>query len=352
MSGLDQPLVIANSCYHIGHERSVRVAEERGFFKEEGLDRRDHQRGGLIPAGCEFDGLAQQMWERGVDIATAVNVRPAIVQRARGEDVYIVGGWRIQLSPKLIGARGITSPTQLRGTRGVTREKWGQVHQGIMAALRTFGVGPDDIEWIEGIRDPVADNQGTELLRSGRIGLLPIEAGQEMTQLLAEGYPLVLDLEEFYRGWVAWPPGSVIVATKQTIDERPDELRAFLRANLRGYWFVQDRSNHTYNYELETRMRAATFNQYERNLRMLNSATPRPPRQGSRSMGEMVLDGLVPRPALARIIDEMVQFGEIPGPIDIDDVLKDAASIDACEQLLSRGLIDREKLQRWRAVLS
>ena len=35
LSGLDQPIVIANSCYHTGHDRSWLAAEEQGFVKEE-----------------------------------------------------------------------------------------------------------------------------------------------------------------------------------------------------------------------------------------------------------------------------------------------------------------------------
>ena len=101
MSGLDQPIVIANSSYHTGHERSFLAAEEQGFLKEEGLDRYVYLRGGLIPAQWEPEGLGRAMWERGVDISPSVNVWSAIKQRARGEDVYIVGGWRVQSAPKL-----------------------------------------------------------------------------------------------------------------------------------------------------------------------------------------------------------------------------------------------------------
>ena len=88
MSGLDQPIVIANSNYHVGQERSVRVAEEQGFLKEEGLDSHVYLWGGLVPGRWEFDALGDVMWERGVDIATAVDVRAAVLRRSRGEDVY------------------------------------------------------------------------------------------------------------------------------------------------------------------------------------------------------------------------------------------------------------------------
>src|SRR5262249_30444980 len=125
MSGIDQPIVIAQSGYHVGHQRSWRPAEEQGFVREEGLERYVYEPGGLIPARYESDALGLQMWERGVDIVTAVNVWSAIIQRSRGEDVYIVGGWRTLLAPKLVGARGITRPEQLRGARSIARDTAG-----------------------------------------------------------------------------------------------------------------------------------------------------------------------------------------------------------------------------------
>jgi hypothetical protein len=37
MSTLDQPILIANSNYHVGHQVAIFVAKEQGFFSEEGL---------------------------------------------------------------------------------------------------------------------------------------------------------------------------------------------------------------------------------------------------------------------------------------------------------------------------
>lgn len=37
MSVKDQPLLVANSNYHVGHEITFRVAEELGYFREEGF---------------------------------------------------------------------------------------------------------------------------------------------------------------------------------------------------------------------------------------------------------------------------------------------------------------------------
>src|SRR5216110_25134 len=105
MSALDQPLLIANSNYHVGHQIAVFVAKERGFFREEKFEAFDYDPGGLIPGPLEAQGLALAMKNRGVDIATAVDVEAAIVQRARGEDLYIVGGWRYTPFLKWYGAK-------------------------------------------------------------------------------------------------------------------------------------------------------------------------------------------------------------------------------------------------------
>jgi len=94
VSILDQSLLIANVNYHVGHWVAIYVAEEQGFFKEEGLTRYEYERGGLLPGPSESQTLGLAIKEHGVDIATAVDTESAIYQRAKGADVYIVGGWR------------------------------------------------------------------------------------------------------------------------------------------------------------------------------------------------------------------------------------------------------------------
>ncbi len=348
VSGVDQPLFIAQSGYHVGHMRSWRPAEEQGFVREEGLERYVYDPYGLIPAKYEADALGLQMWERGVDIVTAVNVWSAIVQRARGEDVYIVGGWRTLLAPSLIGAKGITHPQQLRGAKSIVRDTAGMGFLGIQTALRSFGVAPEEVKWI---KNPMAgygsDASMLDMLRAGEVQFLSLN-GEQADALLAEGFPLVLDLEDEYRKRGAWPAGRVVVATRRTIEERGDELRAFLRANLRGAWFGTDPRNHRYMYDLETRLREQTFNDDERRLRMMKTPEPPPDRQTRRYSDPTILDGLVSREGLAATIESMVAFGDLERAIDVDDVLKDQAAIDALQNLLDRGLIDRAELEQWR----
>src|SRR5579862_3718236 len=94
MSTLDQPLLVANSNYHVGQQTSIRSAEEQGFFREEGFTNYIYDCRGLVPGPFEREALALVMEEQGVDIATAVDVGSVLHQRAQGADLYIVGGWR------------------------------------------------------------------------------------------------------------------------------------------------------------------------------------------------------------------------------------------------------------------
>src|SRR6266404_1751876 len=123
MSTLDQPLLIANSNYHVGHQIAIFVAKEQGFFHEEGLKEYEYDSRGLIPGPIERDGLAMAIKNHGVYIATAVDVEAAIYQRSLGADLYIVGGWRYTPFLKWYGARHVTDMSKLRGGRVGMREK-------------------------------------------------------------------------------------------------------------------------------------------------------------------------------------------------------------------------------------
>ncbi|MBM4298962.1 MAG: hypothetical protein FJ143_14600 [Deltaproteobacteria bacterium] len=75
MSTLDQPILIANSNYHVGHQVAIAVAREQKYFIEEGLKEFDYHSGGLIPGPLEKDGLAMAIKNRGVDIALAAQAK-------------------------------------------------------------------------------------------------------------------------------------------------------------------------------------------------------------------------------------------------------------------------------------
>jgi hypothetical protein len=105
-------------------------------------------------------------------------------------------------------------------------------------------------------------------------------------------------------------------------------------------------------FDVDTRLRLATFNEDERKLRMYEDESgrgqTRPDELAVREMGYMAMDGLVSREALDDVMAGMVEAGELDRPVD--DVLQDAASLDAYQQLVDRGVLDRSAVARWRGA--
>ena len=52
MSTLDQPILIANSNYHVGHQVAIFVAKEQGFFEQEGLKEYEYDARGKSISGA------------------------------------------------------------------------------------------------------------------------------------------------------------------------------------------------------------------------------------------------------------------------------------------------------------
>ena len=262
MSTLDQPILIANSNYHVGHQVAMAVAEEQGFFKEEGLQQYEYDSRGLIPGPLERDGLALAMKNHGVDIAMAVDVEAAIYQRARGAEIYIVGGWRYTPFLKWYGAKHVTDISKLRGGRIGMREKEGLVEVFITDALRQAGLDPfKDVQWVY---DPVFGYRNNpahmEMLRSGRIEAITSQPPYS-DQLEREGYRMILDPNKIFPR----RPGKLTVATTQMIEKRAAELKAYFRAIIRAFWFMRDVSHFDYLRDLEARLRKTrTHNEDER----------------------------------------------------------------------------------------
>ena len=243
MSTLDQPILIANSNYHVGHQVAIFVAEDRGFFREEGLKEYEYDSRGLIPGTIEREGLGAAIKNHGVDIATAVDVEAAIYQRSLGVDVYIVGGWRYTPFLRWYGAKHVTNMSKLRGGRIGMREKEGLVQTFITDALREAGVDPEtEVQWVY---DPVFGYRNNpnhmERLRSGKIEAITSQPPFS-EQLEKEGYPMILDPNTVFPR----RPGKLTVATEQMIEKRGDELRAYFRAIIRSFWFMRDVKNFEY----------------------------------------------------------------------------------------------------------
>jgi ABC-type nitrate/sulfonate/bicarbonate transport system substrate-binding protein len=328
MSTLDQPILIANSNYHVGHQVAMAVAEEQEFFKEEGLQQYDYDSRGLIPGPLERDGLALAIKNHGVDIAMAVDVEAAIYQRARGAEIYIVGGWRYTPFLKWYGAKHITDISKLRGGRIGMREKEGLVEVFITDALRHAGLDPfKDVQWVY---DPVFGYRNNpahmEMLRSGRIEAITSQPPFS-DQLEREGYPTILDPNKIFPR----RPGKLTIATQQMIEKRAAELKAYFRAIIRAFWFMRDVSHFEYLRDLEARLRKSrTHNEDERGTVAIVTSPDR------LESWALPIDGAIPASAIERIVGEMKNKGALPGALPVADILRDDAVSEAFREVSAR----------------
>jgi len=327
MSILGQPLLIANVNYHVGHHVAIAVAEEQGYFRDEGLGSYVYESRGLIPGPFEREGVALAMKEHGVDIATAVDVEAALTQRSQGADLFIVGGWRYTPYLKWYGAKDITDIRKLRGRKIGTREgREGLVQIFVANALREAGLDPDkEVEWVY---DPVFGYRNNpahmEMLRSGKVDAIT-SSPPFSTQLEREGYPVILDPNTVFPR----RPGKLTVATARTTEQRTDELRAYFRAIIRAFWFMRDVGNFEVLRDLEGRLRKMTHNEDERRLLIVSA----PDRADSWALP---IDGGVEPGALERIIEEMVASKKLNRRIAVADVLRDGPVTEAYREVSRR----------------
>jgi ABC-type nitrate/sulfonate/bicarbonate transport system substrate-binding protein len=331
MSTVGQPLLIANVNYHVGHWVAIYVAEEQGFFKEEGLSRYEYERGGLLPGPFERDGLGLAMKEHGVDIATAVDAESAIAQRRQGADVTIVGGWRYTPFLKWYGSKHITDISKLRGGKIGVRESsadgGGLVEFFIEEALKEAGVDPETE--VEQVQDPVFGYRNNpahiDMLRSGRVNAIT-SSPPFSDELDKEGYPVILDPNKVFPR----RPGKVTVATRKTIEQRGEELKAYWRAIIRTFWFMRDVKNFEYLHDLEARLRKLTHNEDEQRLFIASA----PDRVDSWALP---MDGGIETQALERIMGEMVKRGRLEHPLAVGEVYNGDAVRDAYREVSSRA---------------
>jgi hypothetical protein len=326
MSGLYQPLLIANSNYHVGQQTSVRVAEEQGYFRDEGLVQHEYDWRGLLTGPLEQEGLALAMKEHGVDVATAVDIASILWQRAHGADLYIVGGWRYPPNFRFFTAKHVTELSQLRGKRIGIREPGDLGMYFIAHNLRRVGIdAATDVEWVyDRVFAYGNDPAHLDWLREGRVDAM-LSQPPYTDVLEGEGFPLLLNPLQIYPGG---RPDKVIVATGRAVEQRADDLSAFLRANIRGFWFMRDGANLGYLQDLEVRLRAQSHNDDERRIRMITSI--------EKVEGWTVpVNGGVSRPALESVVEELTASGELDRPVDLVDVLRDGL-VTAAYQDLSR----------------
>jgi ABC-type nitrate/sulfonate/bicarbonate transport system substrate-binding protein len=331
MSVPEQNILIANVNYHVGHWVAIYVAEEQGFFKEEGLARYEYERGGLLPGPVEHQALGLALKEHGVDIAPAVDTESAIAQRAQGADVYIVGGWRYTPFLKWYGSKHVTDLSKLRGGKIGVREGsadgGGLVEFFIEEALKGAGVDPaTEVEMVEDRVFGYRNNpKHIDMLRSGEVNAIT-SSPPFSDELEKEGYPVILDPNKVFPR----RPGKVTVAPRRTVEQRGEELKAYFRAIIRSFWFMREVNNFDYLHDLEVRLRKLTHNEDERSMFIASA----PDRVDSWALP---IDGGIEGQALERIMQEMVKRGKLKQALPLHDLFKDDAVRQAYREVSGRA---------------
>jgi hypothetical protein len=221
----------------------------------------------------------------------------------------------------------IKTAADLRGARIGEREAGGITAPFFSYWLGKAGVDAQkEVEWVS---DPAfayrRDRAHVEAMLSGKVDAAQ-SAPPFSTELEQHGWHLLLDSSQLYPGG---RPGKVIVASGRTIEQRGEEVRAFLRAAIRGFWFVRDPDNFEFLQDLEVRYRQASHNEHERKLRMVTNAE-------HLESWIMPVTGGFTRQAVELFIDEMVLLGELERAIHPDEVMRFDIAEHAFDELTSR----------------
>lgn len=314
---------IATSHYHVGHIIPAMVAKEMTYFEEEGLEDYEVVIGGLVPGLAEKIALRRAMKEKGIDIVTDPKPVSVFSHRSRGEDLFVVGSWRNHQHFRFFARRGLRALSDLKGRRIGTRDFGGISNVVMRLHLKRAGLDPDrDVEWVRGSRYHMARLTGAEALRKGDVDCVPVPH-KPAKELLAEGYPCLLDTHQLYSRGV---PVRIIATTRRVLDEKGGALEAYLRATIRAYWFIMDwEKNQDYLNALNRRLLQQSPDEEERKL-------------GLPEIGGNVLpfDGAPSVEGLKTLLEEAKEMGELPPQATVEDTVQPGPVKRAYEALCRR----------------
>jgi ABC-type nitrate/sulfonate/bicarbonate transport system substrate-binding protein len=313
------------------------VALDKGYFREEGLEDFELLLEGLIPPFVEKQALSAAMKQRGIEIILGAKASSVIFLNSRGADLYIVSGWRSAPRTEWYARPEIKTFSDLRGKKIGIRESEGISYAVISGALRSAGLDPErDVTWVqERIFAYHETPNHAEALLQGKIDCAA-SAPPFSLDLRKWGCTLLLSTKDLYP---EGRPERVIAARGIMTEQKKEDLRKFLRAILRAFWFERNPDNYAYLAEMERKLRAASYDEDERVLRKVTSET----RFEGRSLP---VDGRIPLGGLMQIAEEMKSAGEIRPDFTVEGALRDETVKQAFEDLMSR----KELEAQWRRV--
>ncbi len=228
-------VVMAVGHPHHFHRAAAWVAAAKGYFKEEGIS--DHE---LIATGEDeytLDGVLKGTIHFGLDI------RPAIVLQANnsGEKVYIMGAMINGFPFNLIASKDIDSEKGLKGKRIEVVGRGGGIDERqIRVCLRKNNLDPDkDVTWV---RDAPFPNINSVIDRMDKGEIHARAVWTEDAPIARDsGHTILCDFfaEIYPEGYLQ----RAIVTSGRVIDQYPEDVKAFLRALLRAYRFLNKEEN-------------------------------------------------------------------------------------------------------------
>ncbi len=198
------------------------LGQQEGMFADEGLDVQTvYIRGGPIVLAGIVGGS--------VDYGLVAGI-PAVQAIARGVPVVIVGGYRASMDYVLMGAKGMTRASELKGkTIGVTGAG-GLAEFSVVEALKGIGLLRN-----RDYKIVYAGNSPSRIiaLEKGQIQASPFTPSERVS-LEHKGFWVILDIAKVLPDF----PATVILSSARKLKTKPKEVIGFLRAVRRSMNFV------------------------------------------------------------------------------------------------------------------
>ena len=206
-----------------GQAAPLWITQDAGFFKKNNLDvELIYMQGGVRVVQGIISGTLTVGWGGGADLIQA---------RLAGGDIKIIAAFNDSIPYKLIAAKNVSRPEQLKGQRlavssiGSSSHFWGKY------ALKQLG--------LDGERDVAAIAVGSDLARFASLesGAAQASAVEMVTAYIAQkkGFPILLDLTNDQLRFL----GAAVVAQESVIERQTDVCRRVIKALVEGIHFMK-----------------------------------------------------------------------------------------------------------------
>ena len=192
------------------------VAEAAGLFEAEGLDVE-------VPQFTTLSSTSDIMASGVSEIGTVAFTEP-LIDASRDNPPIIVGGSGL-MGITLVAQPGIAHAGELKGRKAGTFRR-DPLEVLLHDALAVHGLGFDDLEivYLDDIEDALAD------FESGTIDAITL-AEPHATRVARNGAVMLSDGTEL---WGDPFPDTVLVATAEVLESRPEQVSSALRAMIRA----------------------------------------------------------------------------------------------------------------------